>query len=199
MAAEIQSLINLDSKIKAARASVNVSFEDNKLVFTSNAYGASSNVSFVASSDMLELGIGADVVGTAGKDVVGTVDGVAAFGYGNVLLPALGTKAEGLSMTIADGVTNATINFSRGFAGQIDALINDFLKTSGLIKNRESNITKDIETIKDDKTALDRRSEAFRARLQAQFTAMEAIVRSLNSTGSFLEGLNDRLPFTAKK
>lgn len=199
LAADIQSLINLDSKIKAGRASVTVTFEDNKLVFTSNAYGAASNVSFMASNDMLELGIATDAVGTAGKDVAGTVDGVAAFGFGNVLLPALGTKAEGLSMVVAKGVTNATITFSRGFAGKIDSLINDFLKTSGLIKGREDNITKDIASVKDDTTALDRRSEAFRARLQAQFTAMEAIVRSLNSTGSFLDGLVDRLPFTAKK
>src|SRR5690606_30001629 len=175
LAADIQSLINLDSKIKAGRASVTVTFEDNKLVFTSNAYGAASNVSFMASNDMLELGIATDAVGTAGKDVAGTVDGVAAFGFGNVLLPALGTKAEGLSMVVAKGVTNATITFSRGFAGKIDSLINDFLKTSGLIKGREDNITKDIASVKDDTTALDRRSEAFRARLQAQFTAMEAI------------------------
>src|SRR5690606_37694816 len=153
LAADIQSLINLDSKIKAGRASVTVTFEDNKLVFTSNAYGAASNVSFMASSDMLQLGIATDAVGTAGKDVAGTVDGVAAFGFGNVLLPALGSKAEGLSMTIAHGVTEATISFSRGFAGQIDSLINDFLKTSGLIKGREDNITKDIENVKNDTTA----------------------------------------------
>jgi flagellar hook-associated protein 2 len=32
----------------------------------------------------------------------------------------------------------------------------------------------------------------------SQVQAMEAIVRSLNSTGSFLDGILDRLPFTAK-
>lgn len=201
LAADIQSLINLDAALKQGRASVQVAFnaDTNQLEFTSANYGASSRVSFSAvGADMADLGIAVGA-GFAGQDVAGTVDGVAAFGYGNVLLPALGSKAEGLSMTIADGVTNATITFSRGFAGQIDSLINDFLKSSGLIKGREDNINKNIAEVKDDKTALERRSEAFRARLQAQFTAMEAIVRSLNSTGSFLEGLVDRLPFTAKK
>jgi flagellar hook-associated protein 2 len=201
LAADIQSLINLDAALKQGRASVQVAFnaDTNQLEFTSANYGASSRVSFSAvGADMADLGIAVGA-GFAGQDVAGTVDGVAAFGYGNVLLPALGSKAEGLSMTIADGVTEATITFSRGFAGQIDSLINDFLKSSGLIKGREENINKNIAEVKDDKTALERRSEAFRARLQAQFTAMEAIVRSLNSTGSFLEGLVDRLPFTAKK
>lgn len=200
LAADIQSLINLDSEIKAGRVGVQVSFNTvtNQLEFTSNNYGAASRVAFTAvSDDMAELGIAVGA-GNAGQDVAGTVDGVAAFGYGNVLLPALGTKAEGLSMTIAAGVTEATITFSRGFAGQIDSLINDFLKSSGLIKGREDNITKNIADVKDDAVALDRRSEAFRARLQAQFTAMEAIVRSLNNTGSFLDGLVDRMPFTAK-
>lgn len=200
LAAEIQSLINLDSAIKTARVGVQVSFNTTtqQLEFTSNAYGANSSVAFSAvGAGMANLGISIGV-GTAGKDVAGTVDGVEAFGLGNVLLPALGSKAEGLSMTVAQGVTNATINFSRGFAGKVDNVINDFLKTSGLIKARETNITKNIQTVKDDSEALERRSEAYRVRLQSQFSVMEAIVRSLNTTSSFLDGLVDRLPFTAK-
>ena len=201
LAAEMQSLINLDAEIKKGRVSVQVSFNstENRLEFTSNAYGATSNVSFTSvGDDMAELGITARA-GTAGKDVMGTVDGVAAFGFGNVLLPALGSKAEGLSMMITPGVTNATIGFSRGFAGQMDSLINDFLKNSGMIKGRETNLSKEIDKVDDDKEQLERRSEAYRLRLQSQFIAMESIVRSLNNTGSFLEGLVDRLPFTAKK
>jgi flagellar hook-associated protein 2 len=77
-------------------------------------------------------------------------------------------------------------------------MINDYLKTSGLIKEREANINKDIDNVKDDEETLNRRSEAYRARLMAQFQAMESIVRGLNSTGDFLDGILDRLPFTAK-
>jgi flagellar hook-associated protein 2 len=101
-------------------------------------------------------------------------------------------------MTIQPGATTGTITFSRGFAGGLTNLINDYLKTSGLIKEREGNINKDIGKVEKDEVALDRRSEAYRARLMSQFQAMEAIVRSLNSTGSFLDGILDRLPFTAK-
>lgn len=200
LAADIQSLINLDSEIKAARVGVQVSFDinTNQLQFTSNAYGAASVVSFATvGADMTDLGISAGV-GVAGQDVAGTVDGVAAFGFGNVLLPAIGSKAEGLSMMITPGATSGSIGFSRGFAGQMDTLINDFLKTSGLIKARETNINDKIDDVKDNTEALDRRSEAYRLRLQSQFTAMEAIVRSLNTTGSFLDGILDRLPFTSK-
>ena len=202
LAADMQSLINMDPALKEVMVGVQVSFENNQLTFTSKAYGASSNVSFTAvSDDMAQLGI-SEKPGTAGKNVAGTIDGVAAFGSGNVLLPALGSKAEGLSMVISANVKEgdtATISFSRGFAGQMDTLINNFLKSSGLIAGREENLTKGIEDVKDDTEVMERRSEAFRARLESQFIAMEAIVRSLNNTGNFLEGLNDRLPFTSKR
>ncbi|WP_323814627.1 flagellar filament capping protein FliD [Cellvibrio sp. NN19] len=199
LATELQSLINLDSNFKAASATVNVAFEGGKLVFTSASYGASSTVGFSSvSADMsADMGFGNGVTVSSGTDVAGTVDGVEAFGSGNILLPAIGSKAEGLSMTVEPGATTATLTFTRGFAGSMSSLVNEFLKTSGLISAREATITKDIERVENDEDALTRRSEAYRARLMAQFSAMETIVRSLNSTGDFLDGITDRLPFTS--
>jgi len=190
LAADLQTRINLDAKLTAGKVGVSVAFNTttNQLEFTSNAYGAGSNVSFSdASVDMADLGI-SNATGTAGTDVAGTVGGVAAFGYGDVLLPAIGSKAEGLSMRVALGATTGNITFSRGFAGTFTNLIDSFLKTSGLIKNHEKTITKQVDKVNADQTALDKRSEAYRARLQAQFSAMESIVRSLKSTGTFLTG-----------
>lgn len=203
LAKELQSLINMDEKVKAAYLGVTVSFDEaaGKLVFASNAYGASSIVSIVQANENMEsLGLGVQD-GSAGKDVIGTVNGVAAFGSGNVLLPALGTPAEGLSMIIEPGAKDkgaTNITFSRGLAGGLTGVVDGYLKTSGLITERETNIGNDIKRVKNDQESLTRRTEAYRARLMAQFQAMEAIVRSLNSTGSFLDGLVDRLPFTAK-
>jgi len=136
---------------------------------------------------MADLGIAVGN-GTNGTDIGGTVDGVAAFGYGNVLLPALGSKAEGLNMTVQPGATSGSITFSRGFAGSFTNLIDSFLKSSGMIKNREASINTEIDKVKKDQSTLDRRSEAYRTRLQSQFSAMESIVRSLKSTGTYLTG-----------
>jgi len=190
LAADLQSRINADAAISAAKATVSVTFNNTtqKLEFTSAAYGSSSNFSISeASADMEDMGITV-ATGTVGTNVAGTVGGVAAFGYGNVLLPALGSKAEGLSMQISEGTTSGQITFSRGFAGSFTSLIDNFLKSSGLIKSRETTLSKDIDKVKTDMTAVDRRSQAYRARLQAQFSAMESIVRSLKSTGTFLTG-----------
>jgi flagellar hook-associated protein 2 len=200
MAADLQSFINADANLKAAGASVAVSYNavDNRFEFTSNDFGSGSGVDITqVGADMDELGLSV-ATGTSGVDVVGTVDGVAAFGYGNVLLPAIGSKAEGLSMHISPGATTGNITFSKGFATSFSQLLDNYTKSSGLIKNRETNINKDLEKVKDDEKVLDRRTEAYRARLQAQFAAMEAIVRSLKSIGSSLDGIVDRLPFTAK-
>lgn len=200
LAADLQSLINLDPAIKAAGAAVEVKYnsESGGFEFTSATFGSSSIVSFTeVSEDFEALGITAGA-GNAGQDVAGTVDGVAGFGYGNVLLPAIGSKAEGLSMIIEPGSTGGTISFTRGLAGQLTSLVDNFVKNSGLISDREAALTKNIEKVDEEKKTLEMRTEAYRARLLSQFAAMEMIVRSLKTTGSFLDGIVDRLPFTAK-
>lgn len=196
---ELQSLINLDPNLKASGSKIEVSFDTDHLVFTSTSFGSKSTVEVSSlGADAADLGL--DVAtATTGIDVSGTINGKAGFGFGNVLLPAIGSEAEGLSMLITPGASSGTINFSRGFAGGMSNTINEFLKTSGLIGEHEKGIREDIADIKGDKEDLDRRIEAFRARLESQFIAMDQIVQSLNTTGSFLDGLLDRLPFTAKK
>lgn len=73
-----------------------------------------------------------------------------------------------------------------------------YLQNNGVLDTRESNLTTRIDRLDDDKDKVERRIEAYQARLQAQFLAMERIVNSLNSSGGFLDGILDRLPFTAK-
>ncbi len=199
LAEDFQTLINADSTLKDGFAKVNVTFNTGTgaLEFQSDSYGAASNVEFTqVGVDMADLGVAVGA-GTAGQDVAGTVDGETAFGFGNVLRPAIGSPAEGLSMTIAPGATTGTVGFSRGLGGMLTGIVDSYVRNSGLISQRETNLKEDKSDIADAREALDRRSEAFRARQEAQFRAMEQIVRSLNSTGDFLEGINDRLPFTA--
>lgn len=199
LAEDFQTLINADSTLKESFSSVNVTYNGTSgaLEFQSDAYGADSSIEFTgAGADMADLGVSVGV-GTVGQNVAGTINGEAAFGYANVLRGAIGSPAEGLSMSVAAGATTATINFSRGLGGTLLGMVDSYVRNSGLISERESNLEESMEEIEADRRDLDRRSEAFRARQEAQFRAMEQIVRSLNSTGDFLEGINDRLPFTA--
>lgn len=201
MAEALQLAINADSKLRAARATVAVSFDEltNGFKITSNRYGANSNVNITAASQDLTDDLGLTVAqGTRGINVAGTIDGVEGFGLGNVLRAKLGEPAEGLSMIIGENATTATVSVSRGFAGQMEQTINQFLQKNGLFDNREDVLNRRIDKLDADESNLDRRMEAFQERLMRQFISMERILNSLNSQGGFLESLIDTLPFTRK-
>ncbi|MFC6669788.1 flagellar filament capping protein FliD [Marinobacterium aestuariivivens] len=202
---ELQSLINGDEKLSAARASVDVSYDaaTDAFTFTSREYGSSSKVSFsAAGADIGQLGINTSLSGTAGKDVAGTINGVAGFGAGEVLLPDLESDAYGLNFTVLPGASSQgafSVGFSRGFAGEMNNMIESMLGKSGSIANREENLNDRLDDIATDREDLDRRMEKYETRLMSQFLAMERIISSLNSTGDSLDGILDRLPFTAQK
>lgn len=202
MAEALQIAINGDAKLSAQGASVSVTYDEvnNRFDITSKRYGAASGVDIVSASGMFGTALGLNVgVGTAGVDVKGTVDGVEAFGLGNVLLPKLGQPAEGLSLLIGDNATSSTVEFSRGFAGEFEEQIKQFLQSNGLIDSREKELNRQLTDLDIKEEQLDRKMSIFQERLMRQFVAMERILSSLNSQGGFLEGLIDRLPFTARK
>jgi flagellar hook-associated protein 2 len=190
VATEMQSKINADSLLAAAGTTVDVTYDSDNDTFTisSRLFGSNSTVS------VTDIGVNAADLGLSGGasstgiNVAGTIDGVAAFGTGNVLLPALGEPGESLGLIIGENATSATLNFSRGFSGQLDLLIEQFLDDGeGVISLREDSLNDNLDGFDEDQTSLDRRIEAYEERLTSQFIAMEAIVRSLQDSSSFLE------------
>lgn len=200
LAAAMQSAINADAKFKEGGITAVVTYDadTNSMSITSNRYGANSWVNVVSASGdaITDLGI-AQGNGTKGVNVAGTVNGVPGFGLGNVLLPKLGEKAEGLSMIIGENATGGTVSFSRGFAGQMEELVGQFMQTNGLFDSREDILQRQLVDLDDQETRLERRMTAFHERLLQQFIAMESILNGLNSQGGFLENLVDSLPFTS--
>lgn len=197
LAAHIQSQINSDPTLIETGSDVDVVWNTDHFEITSRQFGASSTVSVSAvgasASDlMLDTG-----TSTSGTDAAGTFDGVTGFGVGNVLLPELDSDPYGLSLIVRDGAISSTVNFSRGFAGEFSQLIESFLQSGGIFASREDSLETKLSDLDEDQTDLDRRMDAFTERLIAQYTAMESILNSLNSSGSFLDGIVDRLPFTA--
>ena len=192
VAAHIQTQINADTTLAAAGSGVDVTYDAVADAFTlvSRRYGAATDISITnVGGNAGDLGLSTGTA-TSGTDVAGTVNGVAGFGSGNVLLPALGQPGESLAMLIGENVTlNATntMNFSRGFGGELELLLEQVLSNTGVLASRDASIDSDIEDLDEDQARLDRRIEAYEERLTAQFIAMEAIVRSLQDSSSFLE------------
>ncbi|SDY30661.1 flagellar hook-associated protein 2 [Allochromatium warmingii] len=199
----LQAAINGDASLSGAGVGLTVGYDAdaNRLTFTSNSTGADSSVSFTErSADMASLGIETALSGTRGVDVAGTINGEAGFGAGNVLLPPLGSSVYGLNLSVRPGATAQgafNFDFARGLAGELENMIQNFTSSTGTVKSREDYLQKQLKLIETERTALDQRMDRYEARLQAQFIAMESIVSSFQKTGSSLEGINDRLPFTA--
>lgn len=203
---DLQSLINGDSRLQGVNAAVDVRYDESTgFTFESREYGKDSKVTIsLQGAQMESIGLGATSAITAqqGQDVKGTIGGEAGFGSGNVLLPALSSDAYGLNLTVKPGAAGSgpfDINYSRGVGGELNDLIDRFMSKDGIIALREENMTNQLDGIEEDREELDRRMEKYEARLSAQFMAMEEIISSLNNTGNSLEGLVDRLPFTAQK
>lgn len=201
LAAHMQSQINADSTLQAAGSSVSVTWNGAEFVIESSSYGASSSVvvSDIGSS-AADLGLSAGVRDD-GQNVAGTVDGKTGFGVGNVLLPELDSDPYGLTFIIQEGATDSTVTFSRGFGSTLSQLLEGYLESNGVLDTRISGndgLNEKLDDLDTDQSELDRRMTAYTERLMAQFQAMERIVAGLNSSGSFLDGILDRLPFTAQ-
>ena len=195
LAIELETQINTDTLLVAAGTSVDVTYDSGSDSFTieSRQYGSSSTVAVTdIGGSAADLGLSAGIA-TVGINVAGTVDGVAAFGTGNVLLPALGQPSESMALIIGENATSSTVNFSRGFGGQLEQLIEQFLDNTGVIELRENSLNDKLESLDEDQTSLDRRIESYQERLTSQFIAMEAIVRSLQDSSSFLESTLENL------
>ncbi len=196
---QLQSLINGDANLKAQGIEVDVTIDGDTLKFESRQYGDSSKVVFSNQGvgiDNLGFGSGQGT-GSVGTNVAGSINGVAGFGSGNILLPEFDSPLSGLSLRVSPGASTASITYSRGFGTELNNLLNDFIDTSGLISTRETNIDSSLEAVEDDRETLDSRMAKRYSLLQAQFIQMEAILSALNSTSDSLDGLVDRLPFTA--
>ena len=198
LAAEIQTQINAAPTLVANGASVTVSYDapSDRFVITSDKSGAGSSVEITAIDPQVDNRFGLAIgSGTDGTDFAGTINGLPADASGGVLTSQSGDSA-GLSVEIVGGVTGSrgTVSVTRGLAGTLDALLDNFLQVDGFIASRESSINDGLEDIEDERFRLDDRIAALEARLIRQFSALDALVAQFNQTSSFLSQQLASLP-----
>ena len=192
LAAEIQSKINGDSGLKNAGSSVTVSFDNTSGTFriTSDRYGSASKVEIVTigtnTTSTLGLSVGA---GTAdGVDAAGTIGGVAALGSGQYLTGATGSPVEGLKLLISGGSTGmrGTVNYSQGYAHQLDSFVGFALGSNGPISARTDGINKSIDRINKQVDEMNYRLSEMQKRYLAEFNAMDTLVGQMRATSDYL-------------
>jgi len=87
-------------------------------------------------------------------------------------------------------VSNLVANIGAAFSSSIDKLIG----TDGTVTAATTGLDKTVKTLEDQQTRLQDRLDAIEKRYRAQFSALDTLVSSLNSTGdyltSYISGLN---------
>ena len=188
LAAEIQSKINGISTFSSASSTVKVTQTGGVLTLTSDLYGAASKVSITGGTAQDYLGLGSSATATTGVDVAGTINGIAARGFGQSLTGATGDASEGIKINITGGSTGArgTVNYSQGYAGNLTKLVDALLDSDGPITSRTDGLSATIKRLENDQTRLTDRLTTIEKRYRTQFTALDTLMASMSTTSTYL-------------
>ena len=198
LTAEIQSKINGDSVLKAASVTASVTFNtaSSLLKIASDRYGSASavEVTGVATNTAATLGLSV-AAGTAGQDVAGSINGIAATGSGR-FLTGVGGSIDGLKLEVVGGSTGdrGTVSYSLGYAYRLDQLSTQLLGNSGPITSRTTGINSSISGINDRRIVLNRRLVDIEKRYRTQFTALDTLLAKLRTTSDYLTQQLKTLP-----
>ena len=195
LGATLQSQINGNSALSTAGSSVAITTTGGVFNVTSQRYGSASSVVVGDGNGAAGL-FGATPTGTTGLDVAGTLDGVAFVGQGQTATGATTTAAEGLKLSITGGTigNRGAVTFNRGVAGNLNTSLTQYLDpTNGLVSVATSGLQKSITDLQSQESSWNTRLVAIRARITAQYNAMDALVASLNSTSTYLTQQLDAL------
>ena len=187
LATAVQSAINGVSSFASNGSSVSATVNANGgLSVASNKYGSASNILIEAVSGT------APVFGSAkpatGADIVGTINGEAATGVGQ-MLTASGGDADGLQVKITGGSMPADrgkVGFSQGYAYQLTKLAGNYVGTDGLLQDRKDGFNATIKDIDKQRQRMNTRLSDLEKQYRAQYTALDMSISSMQTTSSYL-------------
>lgn len=187
LVSDLQTRINGNSTFSQAGSAVTVSADASGVLnLISNRYGSSSSITLGGAAASLLLG-GAGSA-TTGQALTGTINGVAAISIGQTLTGASGNAAEGLKVSVSNGSTGArgNVQYSQGFAYQLDQLASSFLGENGAISMRTDGINSALKKLDSDKLTLEAKLSRIQKQYQDQFTKLDTTMSSMNSTSAYL-------------
>jgi flagellar hook-associated protein 2 len=192
LAAEIQSKINGDTNLLSSGKTVSVAYDsaNNRLVTTSASYGPASEAAFTSwgTTTQATLGLAVPFSTSLGSNLVGTINDASATGTGQHLTAA-GGGADGIDLLVTGGAvasSRGTVNYSRGYASQLDQLVGSFLSSSGVVASTTDGINQSIKDIGSQRNAINLRLTTIEARYRKQFTALDVAISNMTKTSNFL-------------
>ena len=110
---------------------------------------------------------------------------------GNTVYAPTSGDLLGVSVTPSQNVATANIFIGKSLIDTLSDYIDETIKSAGDLSNRRTQITTEVADLNLDSAKLDERMEEIRTRYTKQFSAMEALVTSMNNTGEFLTNMMD--------
>ena len=129
--------------------------------------------------------------GTSLATLNGTALGTSTDSDGNTIYAPTSGDLLGVSVTPSQNVATANIFIGKSLIDTLSDYIDETIKSAGDLSNREAQITTEVTDLNLDSAKLDERMEEIRTRYTKQFSAMEALVTSMNNTGEFLTNMMD--------
>jgi flagellar hook-associated protein 2 len=185
LATELQTRINSSSALSSAGIAVSATINAGNISMTSNAYGATSSV--IATGGNGLSNIFGTAISTTGVNVAGTINGTPANGSGQSLTAVSG-NAQGLSMQVTGGTLGArgTVSYSQGYAYTLSNYSTSLLSSSGALTSSTNEINTNISQVAKQITALQQGLITKQALYTAQYTALNNMMTTMNSTSTFL-------------
>lgn len=186
LAQQVQASINGNSAFLSAAIAVSASSASDVLSVTSTRYGATSGVNITGGSAFASLFSGV-ATATAGSDVAGTINGVAATGSGQYLT-GVGGPADGIKLLVVGGsaVARGTVNFSQGYAYLLNKAVDAMLSSSGALASNTDNVNKNIADLHKRADNLTVQLTAMEKRYRTQYTALDSMLTKMSQTSTFL-------------
>lgn len=183
LASEIQSRINTAFKDTDARVSAEWDDEKSAFVITSSSWGSNSTVKISETG-----GLFTNKVEEAGKDVEGTINGVAAIGKGQTLTGAVGSDAYGIKLKVTGDESNirGTVSFTQGFAYQFTQLAKSLQGENSAIQSRIDGMNKSIAQVEKEYSNYEERIARTEEMYRTKFTNLDVLLAQLQSTSNYL-------------
>ncbi len=139
--------------------------------------------------------MGGAPIQTAGVNVAGTIGGITATGSGQTLTATSGDPQD-LSISINGGVLGARgiLNYSQGYAYSLNKWSTSILAGDGVLVGRTNGINKSITDIGNRRTTLQARLVGIEQRYRMQYSALDAMLTSMNQTSTYLTQQLANLP-----
>lgn len=197
LAALIQSAINGTTAFSSLSSSVAATINGGFLNVTSTRYGSASNISMSdgAGTPVSNFMGVAPPAPVAGVDVAGAIGGQIATGSGQSLTSGAG-DSTGLAIKIIGGLTGArgTVNYSHGYAYNLNTLATSLLATNGLLDGKTTGINSSIKEIANQRAEVNKRLAMLEARYRKEFTRLDMTIGSMTATSNYLAQQLANLP-----